>query len=82
MAICALHAEVLGGMQLRWQALVIQAGLQRTRSSTALELALAGTLTANRVDTDPASIGPAAAVQSRATAAPRVLDRPQAVVKL
>ena len=44
LAIRALQAEVLGGMQLRWQVLVIQAARNAPEFNGRLELVLAGTL--------------------------------------
>ncbi|CAN7609910.1 hypothetical protein LJR074_004610 [Acidovorax sp. LjRoot74] len=43
LAIRALQAEVLGGMQLRWQVLVIQAARNAPEFNGRLELVLAGT---------------------------------------
>ncbi|WP_422845373.1 DUF6776 family protein [Acidovorax sp. M2(2025)] len=44
LAIRSLQAEVLGGMQLRWQVLVIQAARNAPEFNGRLELVLAGTL--------------------------------------
>lgn len=44
LAVRALQAEVLGGMQLRWQVLVIQAARNAPEFNGRLELVLAGTL--------------------------------------
>lgn len=42
-AIRGLHAEIMGGMQLRWQVLVIQAARNAPEFNGRLELVLAGT---------------------------------------
>lgn len=47
LAIRSLHAEVLGGMQLRWQVLVIQAARNAPDFNGRLELVLTGTQEGN-----------------------------------
>lgn len=64
LAIRALQAEVLGGMQLRWQVLVIQAARNAPEFNGRLELVLAGTLDGKPWTQTQPPPGPAAAGQA------------------
>ena len=81
LAIRALQAEVLGGMQLRWQVLVIQAARNAPEFNGRLELVLAGTLDGKPwTQTQPPQGQPLQVKQYRRIEG--VLDLPpQAVVK-
>ena len=81
LAIRSLQAEVLGGMQLRWQVLVIQAARNAPEFNGRLELVLAGTLDGKPwTQSQPASSQPLQVRQYRRVEG--VIDLPpNAVVK-
>lgn len=81
LAIRSLQAEVLGGMQLRWQVLVIQAARNAPEFNGRLELVLAGTLDGKPwTQSQPASSQPLQVRQYRRVEG--VVDLPpNAVVK-
>jgi hypothetical protein len=81
LAIRSLQAEVLGGMQLRWQVLVIQAARNAPEFNGRLELVLSGTQDGNPwTQTQPAEGQPLQVKQYRRVDG--VLDLPpNAVVK-